>query len=177
MSDATLAPLFAHEMAKYLRETYVPRLARALEALPDGDLWWRPHDGVLAFGTVLLHLEGNVRQWICAGLGGRPDARDRAAEFAATGAAGEPSGAELLARLRATVDEACAVILALDAAALARTWRIQSFDVTGLHAVSHVVEHFSWHTGQAVWIAKARAGAAHGVAFYDEARVNAGRNG
>jgi hypothetical protein len=30
---------------------------------------------------------------------------------------------------------------------------------------------------QAVWIAKARAGAGHGVAFYDEARVNAAKNG
>ena len=43
-------------------------------------------------------------------------------------------------------------------------------------AVLHVVEHFSWHTGQVVWIAKARAGAAHGLAFYDDAAVNAARN-
>jgi uncharacterized damage-inducible protein DinB len=172
-----LTLFFRREMARYLRDTYVPRLRRALEALPDGDLWWRPHDGVLAFGTILLHLDGNVRQWICSGLGGAPDQRERAAEFAATGAEdGHADGAALLERLASTVAEACAVIERMDAAALARTWSIQGFDVTGLYAVSHVVEHFSWHTGQAVWIAKARAGAAHGVAFFDEARVNAGRN-
>ena len=60
--------------------------------------------------------------------------------------------------------------------ALARTHGIQGFEVTGLAAVLHVVEHFSWHTGQAVWIAKARAGAEHGLAFYDDARVNKARN-
>ena len=172
-----VAALCACEMQTYLRDTYVPRLERALAVLPDGDLWWRPHDGVIAFGTILLHLEGNVRQWICSGLGGAPDHRTRAEEFAADGEADEHrDGATLLAKLRATVDEACDVLAGLDTAALARTWSIQSFEVTGLYAVSHVVEHFSWHTGQAVWIAKARAGAEHGVAFFDEARVNAGRN-
>jgi uncharacterized damage-inducible protein DinB len=177
MAQPDTTGLFQREMVAYLRATYVPRLTRALEALPDGDLWWRPHDGVISFGTILLHLEGNVRQWICSGLGGAPDRRERASEFAATGGEeGHADGAALLARLSATVDEACDVIERMNAEALASTWSIQSFDVTGLHAVSHVVEHFSWHTGQAVWIAKARAGAEHGIAFFDEVRVNAGRN-
>jgi hypothetical protein len=171
-----IVTLFRREMDALLRETYVPRLARALAVLPPGDLWWRPHDGVIAFGTILLHLEGNVRQWICSGLGDVPDHRARAAEFA-PGMADERDGATLLARLSTTVDQACTVIAELDGDALARPRRIQGFDVTGLHAVAHVDEHFSWHTGQAVWIAKARAGPAHGIAFYDEARVNAGRNG
>lgn len=164
---------FAAESARYLAETYLPRLAEALAALPAGDLFWRPHPGALSVGTVLLHLEGNVRQWILSGLGGRPDGRDRAAEFAATSG---PEGAELLARLEATVREAARVVEGLDAPALARRVRIQGFEMTALAAVYHVVEHFSWHTGQAVWIAKARAGADHGVAFYDEAAVNAARN-
>ena len=54
---------------------------------------------------------------------------------------------------------------------------IQGFEVTGLEATYHVVEHFSWHVGQAVWIAKARAGIDHGIAFYDEVQVNRDRNG
>lgn len=177
MSERDTAALFTGEMVKYLREAYLPRLRAALETLPDGDLWWRPHDGVISFGTVLLHLKGNVRQWICSGLGGAPDHRERAEEFAAIGEAEERrDGAALLARLAATVEAACAVIADLDADALTREWRIQGFEVTGTYAVSHVVEHFSWHTGQAVWIAKARAGAGHGIAFYDEAAVNAARN-
>lgn len=173
----TTASLLAQESATYLRETFLPRLARVLEILPEGDLFWAPHPGALTVGNILLHLEGNVRQWISSGVGGAPDARERASEFAATAETEPAGGAELLARLRATVDEAAAVIAGMDAEAFERNYSIQGFDVTGVYAVTHVVEHFAWHTGQAVWIAKARAGAAHGVAFYDEAKVNAARNG
>lgn len=159
---------------RYLRDTYVPRLERALAVLPEEDLWWRPHPEVISLGTVLLHLEGNVRQWILSGLGGEPDDRDRASEFAAEDGG---RGDELLRKLRATVARACDVVAGLSEEDLARTFRIQGYDTGGLEAVYHVVEHFAWHTGQAVWIAKARAGTGHGVAFYDETRVNEGRNG
>lgn len=169
-----LARELVGESTRLLRDTYLPRMRRALEVLPAGDLWWRPHDGALSVGTILLHLEGNVRQWISSGIGGAGDERDRASEFAATGG---PDGEELLARLERTVRRACEVIGGMDAAALAREYAIQGSRVSGLHAVVHVVEHFAWHTGQAVWIAKARAGADHGVAFYDDARINAARNG
>jgi len=164
---------FVRESARYLREVYVPRLERALATLPRADLWWRPHDDALSFGTILLHLEGNVRQWIVSGLGKQPDDRDRAAEFAAQDG---PPAEELLKRLAATVGAACEVIESLDEAALAATHRIQGNETDALTAVYHVVEHFSWHTGQATWIAKARAGAQHELAFFDDAAVNAAKN-
>jgi uncharacterized damage-inducible protein DinB len=168
------ASAFVRQAAGYLRDTYVPRLECALQTLPSEDLWWRPHPGALSVGNVLLHLEGNVRQWIVSGMGGAPDERDRASELSALEGA---DGAELLERLAATAREAAAVIEALDEAALSATWRIQGDEVEGLAAVLHVVEHFSWHTGQVVWIAKARAGAGHGLAFFDDAKANAARNG
>jgi len=172
--NTSIAAGFVGDSVELLRDTYLPRMQRAVEALPHDDLWWRPHPDALAFGTILLHLEGNVRQWICSGLGGAPDQRNRASEFAAQSG---PAVAVLLARLRATVEEACAVIARMDAAALERDYAIQGNRVSGRWAVYHVVEHFAWHTGQAVWIAKARAGARHGIAFYDDARANAARNG
>jgi uncharacterized damage-inducible protein DinB len=160
---------FLRESCTYLQGTYLPRLERALEALPEGDLWWRAHPEVVAFGTILLHLEGNVRQWIIAGLGEAPDERKRASEFAANEGS---SGAELMAALTGTVHEACAVIAALEPARLDAPFTCQGYEMDGLGAILHVVEHFSWHTGQAVWIAKARAGAGHGIAFFDDAQVN-----
>ncbi len=164
---------FVRESTRYLRDVYLPRLERALEALPEGDLWWRPHEGVLTVGTILLHLEGNVRQWILSGMGALEDQRERASEFAATSGA---DGRTLFTRLTETVHAACELIDALDEGALAAPYAIQGYETTGLGAVYHVVEHFSWHTGQAVFIAKARAGAEHGVAFYDDAQVDAARN-
>ena len=169
-----LADELAQEAARFLRDTYLPRLERALETLPPADLWWQPHDGSLAVGTILRHLEGNLRQWIVSGLGGGPDTRDRAGEFAS----GErPDAARLMGALDGTLREACALIERLGEEGLARSYPIQGAQVTGLYAVLHVVEHFSWHTGQVVWIAKARAGVAHGLAFHDDQQVNAARNG
>ena len=169
-----LSSAVVRESARFLRDVYVPRLKRALEVLPAGDLWWRPHEGVISIGVILTHLEGNVRQWILSGIGDHPDARDRAAEFRATDGADSEA---LFARLMQTVDEACRLIEALDETRLLATYSIQGDDVTGLYAVHHVVEHFAWHSGQAVWIAKARAGADHGVAFFDDAKVNRAHNG
>ena len=165
--------LFARESVGLLRETYVPRLEAALEVLPAGDLWWHSHGGVAAFGNILLHLEGNVSQWILSGIGGEADHRERATEFEQDQG---DSGVELLERLRATVVAACAVVEQMDVEALEGEREIQGFKTTGLGAVYHVVEHFSWHTAQAVLIAKQRAGQDHGLAFYDEASINAARN-
>ena len=78
--------------------------------------------------------------------------------------------------LRETVAATAALIKGLDAAVLTASHEIQGHYVTGVHALLHVVEHFSWHTGQAVWIAKARAGAEHGLAFYDDTQLNSARN-
>lgn len=153
-----------------LREAYLPRLQRALAELPAADLWWRPHPRTTSAGNLLLHLEGNIRQWIVCGLGGAPDRRERDAEFAAREGAG---ARDLLAALRATVEEACAVVGRLDEAALAGRVTIQGFEVSRLEAVLHVVEHMSWHAGQVAWIAKLRAGAGHGLSYYADAGLRA----
>ncbi|MEM7168343.1 MAG: DinB family protein [Planctomycetota bacterium] len=157
----------------YLRDTYVPRIRRASEILPADRLWWRPHEGVPSVGNLLLHLSGNVRQWILSGLGQQPDVRQRIREFMTQ----EEGGVEpLLADLTGVVDEAADIVAGLSKAEWEQSHVIQGFAVTPLEAVYHVVEHFSWHTGQIVWIAKSCAGAQHGLAFYDEAEINRRRN-
>lgn len=164
---------FRAQSVHYLRDTYVPRIRRALEILPPEHLWQTPHSGVTSVGTLLLHLAGNVQQWIVSGLGGVVDDRERAREFAPTE---RPEAQELLARLVAVVDDAADIIAGLSADEWNAALQIQGFDVTPLEAVYHVVEHFSWHTGQIVWMAKAAAGASHGLAFYDDATINKLRN-
>lgn len=168
----SLSACFVRECARLLRDVYCPRLEKAVRTLPAGDLWWRPHEGAISMGTILAHLEGNVRQWILSGLAGEPDGRDRPGEFAAAGGPAE----QLLERLRRTVSGAAAVIEGLDGSRLLARVPIQGGERVVAEAVLHVVEHFSWHAGQAVWIAKSRAGPAHGIAFYDEAKINAARN-
>lgn len=150
-----LSRRFLEESRQRLIDVYLPRLGAAVERLPPEDTWWRPSPGSLAVGTILLHLDGNVRQWILGGLGGGVDDRDRDSEFAAQDG---PGAAELLDRLRATLLAAGSVISHLTPERLLERAQIQGREVGVLEAVYHVVEHFGWHTGQAVWISKARAG-------------------
>lgn len=164
---------FCHESATYLREVYMPRLQEAVAGLSADDIWWRPNEQTTSIGNLLLHLAGNVRQWIVSGIGGEADARERQAEFAAR----EGRGArELLDALGATVAAAALVIEGIDPRRLLAPLTIQGMETTPFAAVYHVVEHFSWHTGQVTWIAKARKGAAHGIAFYEDDALNAARN-
>ena len=96
-------------------------------------------------GNLLLHLNGNVRQWIISGFGGATDSRERSKEFAEKGP--HPSSV-LLARLERTLREAAEVIEGLDPDSLLETRRIQGCDVDGVRILVHVVEHFSYHVGQ-----------------------------
>src|SRR6266545_2048203 len=81
-------------------ETCVPRL-------PGEALWARGSENENAVGNLLLHLEGNVRQWMLSGVAGAPDTRDRSSEFSARSGAG---AAPLLTNLRTTVVKAADVI-------------------------------------------------------------------
>jgi uncharacterized damage-inducible protein DinB len=159
-----LAAAFVAQSRRYLVSEYPAKIARCLEVLPPDALWRREHDGENSVGNLLLHLAGNVRQWIVSGIGGAPDARYRAGEFAAR----EGADAEtLLAELRQTLAEADAVLAGLDATALGGRRAIQGRDVTVLDAVYHVVEHFSMHTGQIILVAKRLAPGR--VRFYEDA--------
>ena len=150
---------FLDRSSRFLVEEHLPRVRAAVERLPSDDLWWRPNDASNSVGNLLLHMAGNLRQWVVHGAGGAEDVRDRDAEFAAGAAPPPESGAdELLDRLRATVREAAWTLDRTDPATLAGTVRIQGMPVTRLYAVLHAVEHFSMHAGQILWIVKLRTG-------------------
>ena len=155
-AEHTVGGEFCQRSTHHLRDEFMPRIEGAARRLVAEDLWWRPNPECTSVGNLLLHLEGNVRQWILCGLDDQPDARRRSTEFAASDGL---LVAGLVDRLRSTVEEACAVIENLDEGALLKRYDIQVFEgVTGLAAVLHVVEHFSWHTGQIAWITKMRTG-------------------
>lgn len=127
------------------------RIEACLTELPPHSVWARDSHNENAVGNLLLHLEGNVRQWILSGIGAAPDLRDRPSEFSArTGG----TAAVLLAKLRGTVGEAVALIRALPHERLAEPVSIQGYDTTVLSAIFHVVEHFSGHTYQIILLTK-----------------------
>jgi len=162
MSDQ--AELFITRSRYYLQTEYRTKLRAAVEALPADAVWWRPNDQSNSVGNLLMHLAGNIRQWIVSGVGGAPSTRDRAAEFAATSGVG---AAGLLATLEEALDDVDAVLASLSASDLLSTRTIQGRELPVLEAVYHVVEHFSLHLGQIIFIAKLHAPG--GVRFYEDA--------
>ena len=139
------------------------RVETCLGKLTPEQIWTRGADNQNAVGNLVLHLNGNVRQWILSGVGGAPNARDRDAEFSARG--GE--SAEALGRsLRESVDAAIGLFRTLPPARLAERVTIQGHDVTVLEAIFHVVEHFSGHTGQIIFVTKMFSGQDLGFYLY-----------
>src|SRR4051812_10816902 len=143
--------LFLEFSRKKLLEQYWPRLRECVESLTDEQVWWRPNETSNSIGNLLLHLNGNVGQWLVASFRGVDDLRDRPAEFRER--RGIPK-AELLVRLGTTLTEAGTVLGQLNEADLLQTMHIQGYRVTGLEAVYQVVEHFGMHYGQVVYITK-----------------------
>lgn len=151
---------------QYLAE-YLSKIERATVGLSEESLWWRANERSNSIANLLLHLDGNLSQWVLGGLLGEPVVRRRSEEFAARGALGK---GELLARLAATVARCRAGIAALDRAALARPCSIQGDETDGAGALFHVVEHMSYHTGQIVLLAKALLPAGVELEFYPQHR-------
>jgi len=142
---------------------YWPGLCKCLESLSNEQVWWRPNEASNSIGNLLLHLNGNVQQWLVSSFQGRMDSRERSAEFKESN--GIPV-VDLLERLDSTLKEAGDVLASLSKADLLATIQIQGYTVNGLQAVYHVVEHFGMHYGQIVYITKMMLG--EDLGFYRE---------
>ncbi|MEM6333584.1 MAG: DUF1572 family protein [Planctomycetota bacterium] len=136
------------------------RMLHALGQLSDEQVWWRPHLEMNAAGNVVLHVCGNLRQWVVvgAGRGGVGDERDRPSEFAARGGHGGDALAEML---RGAVGEAIAAIEKIDEAELLAARRVQMTEVTGLGAVWHSVAHLEGHAQEMIYLVRLQLGAAY----------------
>lgn len=150
MSDA-IAAAFVDQAKRHLMQDFLPKIRRCAETLSEEEVWWRGNENTNSVGNLILHLCGNVRQWIISGVGGAPDTRERPLEFAERGPIPRT---ELIRKLEQTLEEAVGVLDSVDARSLLQPRRIQRYDVTGVQAIFHVVEHFSYHTGQIIYITR-----------------------
>jgi uncharacterized damage-inducible protein DinB len=155
---------FLERSRYYLAYEYPTKIRLAVTPLDETLVWHRANAESNSIGNLLLHLAGNIRQWIVSGIGGAPSDRDRAAEFAATSGY---TKSELLSLLSGSVMDADKVLADLSVADLDRQATIQGRDTTIRAAIYHVVEHFSMHTGQIIMLAKMDNPGA--VKFYEDA--------
>lgn len=133
------------------------RMLHALGQLSEDQLWWRPHESMNAAGNIVLHVCGNLLQWIVVGVGrgGDGDERDRPSEFTVRGG---HTVDQLSEQLRATVAEAIDVIETVDEAELLRARHVQIGRVTGLGAVWHSVAHLEGHAQEMIYLTRLQLG-------------------
>lgn len=167
-SPVPASDIFIQSTRRYLSAEYLPKIERCLEQLSDEDLWWQPNPHSNSIGTLLRHMQGNIRQYIVSGVGGEPDRRRRTEEFTSEE---RPSKDQLLNDLKRTLDEVDNVLAGLQPEALTERRTIQGREKSLLDAVYHATEHFSMHTGQIIYITKMRTGRDLGFYSFPEGTV------
>jgi hypothetical protein len=141
----------ALDEARAVLDRCLIKIRHCVEQLSDEQLWWRPNESMNSIGNLVLHLSGNLRQWIVSGLGGRADVRNRPAEFAERGPIPK---AKLLADLSDVVSEAIEVLQKPTATDMAEPRVIQGYTVTGWGGLFDAVPHFQGHTQEIVYVTR-----------------------
>jgi uncharacterized damage-inducible protein DinB len=155
MADNDWGEALIAESKRRLFDESVQRIRRCLDQLTDEEIWYRPNAETVSIGNLILHDCGNARQWICSGIGGEPDHRQRSKEFEEQGPVPRT---ELIRQLEQTETDVRRVLDSVDPASLLDKRPVQIYQESGLSILVHVVEHFSYHTGQITYAVKSRKG-------------------
>jgi len=139
------------EFERRIYEEGYHRIVKCLTYLSEEEVWQRPNTNTVSIGNLVLHLGGNVRQWICAGLGGQEDVRKRDLEFSTEGGVRK---VELMEGIKRAIIDAQEVVENLEAEDLAKSYPVQVYNESGLSILVHVIEHFSYHIGQITYAVK-----------------------
>ncbi len=142
------------------------RVEECLGRLTEEQIWARGSANENAVGNLVLHLCGNIHQWLLSGVGGEEFNRDRDGEFAA-----RHTGLNLRSRLRETVDRAVPIIERQTPDDLQRRIHVQQYEIAVLEAIYHVVEHFAGHAGQIIFATKMLTG--DDLGFYKHLKYSA----
>lgn len=127
------------------------RIHDCLSRLTEDQIWSRGNENSNSIGNLVLHLVGNLGQWVVSGLGGQPDNRDRDSEFATRAGL---SPLDLSARLRSRMDEVVQIIAAVPASRLLETVTPQGYTLPVMELITHITEHFYHHGGQIILLTK-----------------------
>ncbi len=136
--------------AMYRMDENTRMIGISLQSISEEELWLKPNSSLNSIANLLLHLCGNITQYIIASLGENKDVRNRDWEFSEDGGS---TKSEVLKKLEDTVDMAKRVIFDADVDKLLKVRSVQGFTFSGVGVVIHAVEHCSYHTGQiAFWV-------------------------
>jgi uncharacterized damage-inducible protein DinB len=159
--------LIINEFRKRVFDESYPRIYKCLGMLSHEELWYSVNKQTPAIGSLILHLCGNARQWIVAGIGGKKDIRDRASEFIPHPSIRRTDLIFVLENLKLQLND---TLKKIDDKNIQQPITIQGIDETYFSVLIHVLEHFSYHTGQITTITKVLT--QKPTHYYDESKLN-----
>jgi len=139
------------EFNKRMIEEGLTRIIKCVEILDEKDLWYKHNESSNSVGNLILHLSGNVRQYVVSGIAGQKDSRERDSEFNIESKIGKE---ELIENLKQALYEANGIVAGLKEEELKASKEVQGFGLTVLSILIHVIEHFSYHVGQITYFTK-----------------------
>jgi len=141
---------FIDQSLKTIEEN-TTKINACMQHLNEKEIWFRHNEHVNSVGNIVLHLCGNIRQYIISSLGGALDIRERDLEFST---AGGFTNAELTSKWKNTIRDAKTIISDATWENLLRRRIVQGMEYSGIGIVLHVTEHYSYHTGQIIFLTK-----------------------
>lgn len=153
--------------ANYRMDESLRMIKKCLDQLSEEMIWKKPNSVSNTIGNLILHLCGNITQYGITSLQNLEDQRNRDKEFETTSGYSKD---ELFEKLKSTVTKAKQSFGNTDTQELLKKRRVQGFEFSGIGNIVHVVEHFSYHTGQvALWTKLLKN---KDLGFYDDFDLN-----
>lgn len=147
---STHSALITEFNRRVFEESYT-RIFKCLSMISEEDLWDSPNGSIPSIGNLVLHLSGNARQWILSTLGDKVDNRDRDTEFIIHNNIKKSDLVFVMENLRVNIND---TFSRLSPTFITTKYEVQGFEETGLSVIMHVLEHFSYHTGQITTLTK-----------------------
>jgi uncharacterized damage-inducible protein DinB len=127
------------------------RIIKCLNVLSDEQILYRPNSVSNNVANIIIHLMGNITQYILSSLGGASDERDRNSEFVPRV---HFDRALLVSEVDQVFNKAKEIIQSMTEEELLRKRSVQGFYFDGIGIILHVVEHASYHIGQITYLTK-----------------------
>ena len=139
------------EFTRRMKEESLMRINACLDFMTEENIWYSPNENVNSAGNLVLHLCGNINQYINATLGGENDNRERSLEFTADKSHNKIA---LQKKISTVITKAVQVINNQTLELFTKEYDVQGFREKGIAIVIHVIEHTSYHTGQITTLCK-----------------------
>jgi uncharacterized damage-inducible protein DinB len=143
--------LLSKEIVTRIIECGIHRILSCIDKIDGDQLYYRPNENSNSINNQILHLDGNVRQWLISTMSDTLDTRQRSTEFDPNNKRSKTELTSILNQLEADIRNILENIERID---LTKSQSVQCYVESNLSIIVHVIEHFSYHVGQITYITK-----------------------